>query len=148
MPKFTFHKLLLCGLLALFAPLTGCGAVALFPAIAAVVADATAVLSIIERAVDSWFAHKPNPELHAKLNTALSETWSALRVATAATQGAENLTQEEYDAAFADFQTAYQTLHDMLKRNGILKGSRLSMSPEGLEGAEIPDPVALSYQVK
>lgn len=149
--KFLLHKLCLSVFLLCAAPLalTGCpAAAALFPTIAAVVSDATAVLSIIERAVDSWFTHKPNPELQAKINTALSETWAALRVATAATEGAESLTQEEYDAAFKDFQDAYTELHDMLKRVGILRGTQLLGSPEAVEGVEIPEPMALSYKVK
>lgn len=140
-----YLKIVLC--VALAFPLSGCGVVAAFPAIAAVVSDAVAVLNIIQQAVNTWFVHKPDQELQLEINNALTETWGALRVATAATKGAENLSQEEYDAAFADFQSAYTDLHELLKRQGILKGNKLSMGPEQ-HGEEIPPPLAMNHLVR
>ena len=128
---------------------TGCvgGAGAVFPAIAAVVSDATAVLNIVQQAVNTWFRHKPDPELQEQFDATIAEAWTALRVATSATQGAEHLSQEDYDKAFADFQDAYARLHEMLKKHGILTGTKLSMGPNAPE-QEIPEPLALSHKVK
>jgi len=129
---------------------TGCwfsSAAAVFPAIAAVVSDATAVLNIVQQATNTWFMHKPDKELQEQFNAKITEAWTALRIATAATQGAESLSQEEYDKAFADFQKAYTELHAMLKRHGILNGSKLSMGP-GRPEEEIAEPMALSFEVK
>lgn len=128
--------------------LTSCFApAAIFPAIAAVVSDASAVLSIIQNAVNSWFANKPNVELQTQINAAIANTWTALRVATAATQGAEKLSQEEYDEAFSEFQAAYSELYALLKAHGILKGTRLSMGVNQGE-VDIPAPLAIGYKVQ
>lgn len=129
---------------------TGCwlsSAAAIFPAVAAVVSDASAVLSIIQQAVTTWFAHKPDPALEAKFNAAITKAWTALRAATAATQGAESLSQEEYDQAFADFQLAYEELHSLLKQHGILTKNMLSMGPNRPE-LEIVEPLAISFKVQ
>lgn len=128
---------------------TGCfltAAAAVFPAIAAVVSDATAVLNIVQQASNSWFMHKPDHELQAQVDNSITETWNALRVATAATKGAESLSQEEYDQAFLEFQTAYTRLHALLKEHGILKGNKLSSGPNQPEH-EIPEPLAMSFKV-
>lgn len=128
-------------------PITGCFAtiIPVIAKVATVVNDATAVLSIIQRAVDGWFLHKPNQELEQRANDLITNTWTALRVANATTSGAESLSQEDYDAAFKDFQEAYSELHSFLKENGILKGTKLGMGNGSSE--EIPPPLALSLRV-
>ena len=129
---------------------TGCwltSAASVFPAIAAVVSDSSAVLNIVQQAVDTWFLHKPDRELQARFNSAIRDAWTALRAATAATRGAESVSQEEYDKAFFAFKNAYAELHSLLKEHGILNGSKLSMGPDAPE-QEIADPAALNYQVK
>lgn len=113
--------------------------------IATVVSDATAVLSIIEQATSTWFKHRPNAELEQESSRLIVNAYTALRVANSTTSGADSLSQEEYDAAFKDFQEAYTELHSFLKDNGILKGTKLGLGNGKTE--EIPPPLAMSLKV-
>lgn len=123
--------------------LTGCaGLIAALPEIAAVVADAAAVLSIVERALDSFYAvTPPDPEVRQQANQLMSNAWTALRIATAATKGADHLSKDEQRAAFEEFRKCYSELHKFLQENGVLKGSKLSLGM-GAE-ADIPEPLAM-----
>ena len=139
----SFIALTLCSPL-----LSGCwqAAVPIASAIVSVVTDSFAVLNIVERGINTWFRHKPDPEAEAVATDLLNKAAGALRVASAATRGAESLTQEEYDAAFLEFREAYAELHSFLKSEGILKGNKLGFGP-GYE-EEIPQPAALDFKVQ
>ena len=129
--------------LCLMLPLSGCAAVmAALPEVAAVISDATAVLQIIERALDSWFAvSPPDAETRQEANLLLSDAWSALRVATFATRGAQDMSEEDKRKAFEEFRKAYSELHAFLMRHGVLQGSMLSLG--GGKTQDIPEPLAL-----
>lgn len=127
---------------------TGCfgAAFPLIAKVATVVSDATAVLSIIQQATSTWFRAQPDPELEAQADRLIVNAYTALRVATAAADGADGLTKEEYDAAFADFQVAYSELHTFLKDAGILNGTKLGLGTEA--ETDIPEPLAMQTLVK
>lgn len=114
--------------------------------VATVVSDATAVLSIIQQATSTWFRARPDPELEAQADRLIVNAYTALRVATAAANGADGLTKEEYDEAFADFQVAYSELHTFLKDAGILNGTKLGLGTDA--ETDIPAPLAMQTLVK
>lgn len=128
-------------------PLTvfpGCaGFFSALPEIASVIADANATLSIVERAMDAFFAIHPNAELRQEANRLLSNCWVALRIANSSVEGAKHLNEEERAEAFKDFQDAYEELHTFLKENGILRKSGLGGSHG--EILQIPEPTAMKY---
>lgn len=122
---------------------TGCfaGALPIIAKVATVVSDATAVLSIIQQATSTWFRAQPDPELEAQADRLIVNAYTALRVATAAANGSDSLTKEEYDEAFAEFQVAYSELHTFLKDAGILNGTKLGLGTDA--ETDIPEPLAM-----
>lgn len=139
-------KLLHCLLAALLfcGPVSGCaGALAAIPTAVSLISDASAVLAIIERALDTWFALvPPTNEVRQEANQLLADAWAALRIATSATKGAQELSDDDKKKAFESFKEAYSELHAFLKRHQVLAAGKLSVSPEGQE-AEIPEPLAM-----
>lgn len=120
----------------------------LIPKIVAVLADATSTLQIIDTAVEEWFDQHPDvdPKVRAEYRLLYAKCHEALNGANHALQGAEDLTQNDYDAAFAEFKAAYIQLRDLLYREGIA-------STDGKLGAagatvDVPEPMALTYRVQ
>jgi len=113
------------------------------PAVASVISDANATLSIIEAALDTFFAIRPNSELRQEANRLLANCWTTLRIANAATQGAKHLSEDEREEAFKDFREAYDELHGFLQEHGVLKQSGLG-GPNGQE-LKIERPLAAKY---
>lgn len=137
-----FARLLVISFLLL--PLSGCAALmAGLPEAVAIISDASAVLSIIERALDTWFEiAPPSKEVRQEANQLLSDAWAALRVATATTRGAKELSDDEKKKAFESFREAYTELHTFLKKHGVLAASNLRVSKDG-QTEEIPEPLAM-----
>jgi hypothetical protein len=117
----------------------------MLPKVAAVISDAGATLNIIQNVTSSWFAHNPDAELEMQVTEKINSAWAAIRSANAATRGVEGLTQEQYVAAFEDFRTAYRELHELLKKEGLLSGTKLG-SGTG-RSVDIPEPAALSMRI-
>lgn len=69
-----------------------------------------------------------------------------LDAARSATEGAADLSQEQYASAFASFNQAWHKLEAFLQKTGALKGSALSAS-EG-QAIEMPKPLALKFEAK
>ncbi len=143
-------------LLAIFiccVSLTGCigsSVAAAIPTVVAAVTDASAVLNLVQSAVNVWFARNPDDTEQAKINELIQRSWAGIRAANLALQGAENLSQEDYDRAMSDFRNAYGELQVLLQKKGILSGSRgtlLSMDGGEKESVEIAPPMALSLKV-
>jgi hypothetical protein len=120
-----------------------CGAASLLPAAVAAVSDAEAVLSIVERAVDTWTTTSPDPELRQRANLLIADAWTALRIANATLEGAESLSEDDRAQAFKQFQIAYSELHTFLKQHGILSGSGFG-GPGEVEFS-IPEPTAMKF---
>ncbi len=137
----SFRIFLTC--LLLTAPLGCAEFLAALPAVTAALNDAGAVLSIIQRALDTWYAvQPPSTETRTEANRLVADAWTALRIATAATSGTEKLSKEQATAAFADFRRAYGELTKFLQEKGVLQAQSLSLG--GGETVQIPPPLALS----
>lgn len=121
----------------------GCGLMrAVVPKVAEVVDlvhEFTVVLDLIEARIAD------HPEA-AEVQKALGIARNALEGAKKATDGAEHLTAEEVDAAFDDFQDAYEALHQALDRAGLLESSGL-LGGVG-EPSPIPTPLELDERLE
>lgn len=122
-----------------------CAAIgASLPTIIAVIEDASLVIQTIEAFVNAFFIRRPDFDAEDKIRKAIAKTRSALIVAVRATQGVEKLTQEQVDAAFADFKTAYLELIALVSPLGVSTGESLRALPNG--GLQVPEPMALTFK--
>jgi len=120
----------------------GCGAiVATLPAIIAAVTDGLMVVDAIKEFTDTYFKVQPNTVLQDKVIAALTRAKQALNTALHITQGTEKLTQEQVNAAFADFRQAYADLLVLVTPLGVTTGDSLRATPGGLY---VPEPMALT----
>jgi len=81
--------------------------------------DAELVLSIIQTAVDGYFATKPNAALQTKIDDAMTDTQQALRVCSNALAVATSINDANYQAAIASFQAAFTALTQLIATIGI-----------------------------
>lgn len=129
--------------------MTGCAAaIPVLTQIAAVVTDAFVVLQIIDRAATEWFQLHPHvpPEVRAEFERVYQKALLALNAAQRAIAGSTELSQREYEAAFADFKQAYYELLQLLQREGIARADRTVLV--GTSQTVLPEPLALTYQVE
>lgn len=144
-----FRALVIAVSLAL--PVSGCAAaLAALPQVTAVVTDALVVLNIIDAAVQDHFDQNPMtpPHVQREYAKALRDAVVALKAAEDALRGAESLSQEDYDRAFQQFREAYGKLLELLEKNGLVRQGYLMAGKGGGTPAHLPEPAALTYQVK
>lgn len=134
--------------------LPSCAAIVpLIPKIAAVVTDAIATIQVIDSAVDTWMDQHPNvdPKVRARYEAAYAKCVQALNAANHALAGAEQIDQEDFDAAFANFKVAYLELRNLLVMEGIARpgvDGELSVSAVAASDAIVlPEPEALTYRL-
>jgi hypothetical protein len=136
---------------ALWAALNFCACATVaahLPSVIAAVTDGVMVLDTIDRFADAYFSsHGADPRTQAKVDGAIERARAALNAALRAAQGAEHLTQEQIDAAFADFRAAYAELLALVAPLGVRQGTgeTLRASPGNLV---VPEPLALALKVK
>lgn len=109
------------------------------PTVIQYVTDAQLILDRIDQSVRPILALKNDEQLNQKYAQAIEHTRSTLQVALRSAKGGQSLSQDELDAAFSDFRTAYVQLRDLLQGTGL-------MSPAGTfsaSSAQIPEPLAL-----
>lgn len=129
----------------------GCGIVAaavpVIAQIVSVIADANAVLDTIDVVAQDVFRRtNASEEVRAKYQDVLLKAYTALNAAAKAVSGANELTQEEYDAAFAQFKLAYAELKSLIQSFGIVTpDGLLASSPSAVV---LQDPLALTYKVE
>lgn len=70
---------------------------------------------------------------------------AGIDTARAATEGATDLSQEDYVAAFAEFNEAWSHLQSFLQKTGALKGAKLSAGGTSGE-VDMPEPLALKFK--
>lgn len=124
---------------------SGCAAIgAALPGIIAAVTDGAAIIDAIERFVSNYFLSHPDPEAQKRIGEAVLKCRVALNVALRSAQGASKLSDEQVDAAFADFKVAYLELIGLTKPYGVVPagGNRLRAAPGG-GVLEVPEPMAL-----
>lgn len=127
---------------------SGCAAfVSALPKVIAAVTDALQVVDAIEDFVKTYFQIKPNGPLEMKVDAAIKRTKQALNLALRTTNGADKLSQDQIDAAFAEFRAAYAELLNLVEPLGVhQKGEILRASPDG-GGLVVPEPMALKLKV-
>ncbi len=124
------------------ASVPSCAAVvSALPTVRAVLVDALLILDQIDSFTDGVFAVRPNAELHAKIEIAISKTKLALATANRLASGSEKASQAQLSAAFEDFRVAYQNLIGLVGPLGVTTGDALRAVPGGLQ---VPEPLALS----
>lgn len=140
---------LLAFLLLFFVPACSLWAAAApaLPIIAAVLADASQTLEIIDATVREW-QRRTNPpaELMARYDRARRGAYAALSSATRTVRGVEDLDQEQYDAAFYEFRKAYAELERFMAESGAANGGALKAS--GGPPEPLPKPLALTTKIE
>ena len=106
---------------------------------AAYIADAQQVLDIARAISNLWFLGHPAPESQARVERALADAALTVDAAIKATKGAEEVTAEQLDAAFADFRRSYAELEAILKDVGVVNAQRLGTG----RVVVLPEPLAL-----
>jgi hypothetical protein len=150
MRKFAWS--LICALpLCILVPstMTGCAAaIPVLTKIAAVVMNAKIVLDIIDGGVREWFrTHPDTPDKVVKKYEALhKKALLALDAAAQIVAGSTDLSQDEYDAAFAEFKQAYIDLVNLLHKQGIARDGTMAAADGST--LELPEPLALTHRVE
>lgn len=139
---------LLVAAIAIGVAAPACAAVAsALPIITATVQDAAVILDSIEDFSRHYFAVKPDPEKEKKVFAAVTKCRAALNATLRATKGTEELTQKQYEQAFADFTAAYNELLALVGPLGVRPAGSLAAARGG-ESLEVPTAESFLRQVK
>lgn len=124
----------------------GCAALlSALPVVSTVVTDAMSVLEVIDVNVQEWFRQHPDQDaVRRAYLDAYARAVNALNAASHALAGVKNVTQQEFDAAFADFRQAFYELRNVLVANRLMVGDQLMV---GQTTIVVPEPEALTYRV-
>lgn len=146
------HFLRLCtlvvALFALPAFLTACPAViSALPVIVATVQDAALILDTIEDFVQRYFAGHPDASRQKTVAQAIAKCRAALNATLRAARGVDELNQQKFDEAFADFKVAYAELLALVGPLGVRPSGSLRVSPGG-DQLEVPTPDAFTRRVQ
>ena len=133
--------------LALSLSVAGCAAA--LPIIATVlryVDDAALILQTIDDHADLFFTQHPNEELQRRYTDVMTRARSALHLALRAERGANQLSDDEIDAAFAEFRDAYKELLRVTAPMGVRQATdpgdgRMAAPAPGI--LVVPQPLAL-----
>lgn len=131
------------------ATMTGCAvAIPVLTTIAAVITNAKIVLDIINGGAQEWFRTHPNvPEkTKQEYEKVFRKALLALDAAAQAVAGSTDLSQEDYDSAFAEFKQAYIDLVNLLHREGIARDNTMGAADGST--IELPTPLALAHRVE
>jgi hypothetical protein len=123
---------------------TGCAAVmGALPTIIQIVQDAMLILDDIDHAAKPFFERAENKELLDQYNAKMLTAKKTLRVALRATEGGQQLSDEEIDSAFADFREAYKELLSLLRDNNLMteKGSLKAVNGVTID---VDEPLAIA----
>lgn len=104
------------------------------------VADAQQVVDVVRAVSNLWFLSHPGTDAQAKVERAIGEVSRTIDVAVRATRGAQDLTQEQLDAAWNEFRAAYRELQSVLQDVGVVNGAALGLSRGPVP---IPEPIAM-----
>jgi hypothetical protein len=96
----------------------------IFPRVVNTINDTGAALDIIQGSVKAWFLARPDKKKELLANLLIVRAKAALKIATAATKGAKNMSDKDYEAAFHDFKEAYKELQQFMVDNGIGRRSK------------------------
>ncbi len=130
------------------------GCMAALPVIAkviAVVSEASLWIDTIESFADQLFARDPNAELQRKVDDALIRARAAAAMLDKAAHGAQDLTDKDLAAAFAEFRSAYDSLLVLVQPLGVQakplgEGGKLGASPGRLSVPSADELIARARQ--
>lgn len=137
------RSLLLALSLALAVP--GCAAVmSILPKVVSIVTDAMMILDQIDQHTELFFKNVPNPELQAKVATALGKARAALNALNRTAQGIEDADDQRLAEAFRAFQEAYAELLVVVAPFGVQTASAGGTFQVASAGVlYVPAPLAL-----
>lgn len=122
------------------------GFLAALPKVVAAVADAAQILDVIDAAAGSFFERDAAARL--VYERAMMKARLALSAAAHAAGGAERLSQEDVDRAFADFRAAYVELLRLVGPLGIAAPASAGSYAAGGSAVLVPEPLALRLRVE
>lgn len=132
-------------LLALAVGSSGCAAVmSNLPQVIAEVQDAELVIGMIQRIVDEVFVAHPDPKSQAIVDGAIQRVISAADLVNRAAQGAQDLDGAQTDAAFKEFEAAWNDLQSILGPYAISFGDAPRATRTASGGYVLPRPVLLA----
>jgi len=148
--KHRLYMLIACVWFMLALPGAAClaQAVPVLSEIASVLINANTELDRVDVVVQDFFrltnADDATRARYAKVKT---NVLRGINVAGGALRGTQDLSQEQYDAAFKEYVAAWQELEAFLTDTGALNASGLRAGPES-EPLPMPKPHALSFKVE
>ena len=147
--RFIRLCMLVIALVALPTILTACppAVIAALPVIVAAVQDAALIIDSIEQFVQRYFAAHPDAAKEKTVAKAIAKCRAALNATLRAANGIDELNQQKFDEAFADFKVSYTELLAVTSPLGVKPaGSSLLLAPSG-ETLEVPTPEAFTKKV-
>ena len=150
--RAALRLVLLAALLIPASTLMGCGAVigtvaALATKVLPIIVEAAAVLDAIDLQAKQHFKQNPNRELEEKYVKAAARARLALSAASRASEGTRELDGGDVEAAFNQYEKAFQEVVGVLGPLGVVRPSVDGnlQAGSGSGALEIPLPRALSY---
>lgn len=128
--------------LALAGSVAGCAAVLnQLPTIIAAVQDGELLLQTVQGFMDAIWATKPDPANQKLVHEAIAKAQIALDTINRLAQGGEKVDQGQIDAAFADFEAAWNDVMSLVGPYGVHVGDvpRAVRTTNG--GLVIPHPL-------
>lgn len=119
------------------------------PIIDSAISDSSIVLKGIETAFDAYQAtHAVSPADRLEYDKLLASAYQDLALGNRAVTDLKQVDQGQYDAAFSDFKTAFETLVAFLKAKGITPvGSGLvGVGTQG--GDDFPTPRVIGLKIR
>ena len=136
--------------LVLIATMSGCPTLSnITPqTIVTYVQDAELVLGTIQSFINTYFANHSNPTLQSTINADMQKAQTALDAALRATQGVQNITQDQINVAFADFQAAYADIIGLIGPLGVQQSSSVKKASMSGGTLTIPTPIVIVQTAK
>ena len=114
--------------------------------------EATSTLSALHFTADVYFEWHPNDQNKAKVDGYFADAALAIATARSTASGATDISDEDFNKAFADFRTAYADLTQVLHDLGIVEAPQ----PSGIFGVakrgggkrDVPVPMAAKLRGK
>jgi hypothetical protein len=115
----------------------------------AVADQATAIVATVHSIVDVYFDFNPNADNKAKVDGAFADVALGIAAAIDLAAGATEMTDQDYNAAFAQFRAAYANLAKLLHELGIVEVptiARMAVSTKSGAKYSIPAPKAMQLR--
>ena len=139
---------MLCVLLCALS-LSGCAAFAAvagaLPTVIQLVQDAVLVIDQIDSAARPFFEKEENAEFLKEYDEKMFVAKKSLQIALRASEGGKKLSDEEIDAAFADFRDAYKDLLGLLRDHGLMSEAGAMKASSGVS-IDVEAPLALTLR--